>query len=838
MAAPNYTPVSLYYSITPTAAPTSGNLINGELALNIYDKKLYAKDSTGTVFLLASEGGTAGTVTNVSVVSANGLAGTVANPATAAAITLSTTVTGILKGNGTAISAAAAGTDYAPATSGTSILYANGSGGFSSVNIGTGLTFLAGTLATSGVGTVTSVGVSGGTTGLTTTGSPITTSGTITLGGTLGVDSGGTGSNTLTGYVKGTGTSPLSASSTIPTTDLSGTVSNAQLANSSVTINGNTVSLGGSTNITATAANALTIGTGLSGTSYNGSAPVTVAIDSTVATLTGVQTLTNKTLTSPAVLNTYKLTGAGAAAYTPFVQTFSSSVTDYNGYQLNYIQNKNNGSDASVDYVAYNDASDVDSYFIDMGIVSSNYTDALNTVFPPNSGYVYTGGGSSGQASALLLGTSNTASDIIMFAGGTLTADIKATVKGNTGNVLINTSTDTGYKLNVNGTSYMGGAATFGSTVLLNADPTLALQAATKAYVDNATSSALVFHQAVQAASVSAFLETALSYNNGASGVGATLTRISNFTTNFVIDGYTAPVGSRVMIKDQTTQAWNGVYTVTNTGSASTGWVLTRATDADTYGSGPNQLSLNSYFFVQNGTVNKGTAYVLSAPVGTITFGTSNIQFAEFSSSQIYTGTAPIDVTGTVISLTGTVAATNGGTGTSTVTTGDLLYGSSANTWSKLPLGIAYKSLVVNAGGTQVEWNAVALNQPTAVSGQLGVANGGTGQSTYTDGQLLIGNSTGGTLAKSTLTAGSGITITNGSGTITIAASAGGATVSSFSAGTTGFTPNTATSGAVTLAGTLNLVNGGTGATTVAGAQTNLQVDPAGTAVALAIALG
>jgi hypothetical protein len=51
-------------------------------------------------------------------------------------------------------------------------------------------------------------------------------------------------------------------------------------------------------------------------------------------------------------------------------------------------------------------------------------------------------------------------------------------------------------------------------------------------------------------------------------------------------------------------------------------------------------------------------------------------------------------------------------------------------------------------------------------------------------------------------------------------------------------TPATATSGAVTVAGTLALANGGTGATTVAGAQTNLQVDPAGTAVAMAIALG
>ena len=62
----------------------------------------------------------------------------------------------------------------------------------------------------------------------------------------------------------------------------------------------------------------------------------------------------------------------------------------------------------------------------------------------------------------------------------------------------------------------------------------------------------------------------------------------------------------------------------------------------------------------------------------------------------------------------------------------------------------------------------------TQLTGTVGVANGGTGQTTYTDGQLLIGNSTGNTLTKATLTAGSGITVTNGSGSITIAASGGG----------------------------------------------------------------
>ena len=199
MSQAGYTPISLYYSTTASSVPIAGNLANGELGLNIADMKLYAKNSSGVVTLLASSSGASGTVSTVSVVSANGLAGTVANATTTPAITLSTTITGVLKGNGTAISAAVSGTDYAPATSGTSILYGNGSGGFSNVTIGSGVSFAGGTLSATGAGgTVTSVAVSGGTTGLTTSGGPITTSGTITLAGTLAVANGGTGQTSYT----------------------------------------------------------------------------------------------------------------------------------------------------------------------------------------------------------------------------------------------------------------------------------------------------------------------------------------------------------------------------------------------------------------------------------------------------------------------------------------------------------------------------------------------------------------------------------------------------------------------------------------------------------------
>ena len=98
----------------------------------------------------------------------------------------------------------------------------------------------------------------------------------------------------------------------------------------------------------------------------------------------------------------------------------------------------------------------------------------------------------------------------------------------------------------------------------------------------------------------------------------------------------------------------------------------------------------------------------------------------------------------------------------------------------------------------------------TAVTGTLPVANGGTNQTTYTDGQLLIGNTTGNTLTKATLTAGSGISVTNGSGAITIAATATGgfANMQVFTSPGTFTTPASTTKVKITLVG-----GGGTGNT-------------------------
>lgn len=181
---------------------------------------------------------------------------------------------------------------------------------------------------------------SAGTTGL----SPSTpTYGNIVLSGTLNAANGGTGAATLTGYVYGNGTGAMTSSTTIPTTSLSGNVTNAQLANSSITINGNSVSLGGSTTVTASTTSTLTIGTGLTGTSFNGSAPVTIAIANsgvtagtygsstaipnvTVNAQGQITSITTSALNSPAYQGTWN-----ASTNTP---TLTSNVGTNNNYYI------------------------------------------------------------------------------------------------------------------------------------------------------------------------------------------------------------------------------------------------------------------------------------------------------------------------------------------------------------------------------------------------------------------------------------------------------------------------------------------------------------------------
>ena len=279
--------------------------------------------SAGT---LATIGSGSGSVTSVSVVSANGFAGTVANPTTTPAITLTTSLTGLLKGDGTAMSAAVSGTDYlappsgtallkansggalanatagtdyiappsgtallkansggalanavsgtdyAPATSGSSILYGN-AGGFSNVTIGTGLSFSTGTLSATTTGTVSSVSFTGGIVSVATA----TTTPALTVAGTSG------------------GIPYFSSGTTWATS--------AALTASAIVIGGGA---GVAPSTTTTGAGVVTA--------------VGNAVNTTggLVTVDGSATLTNKTLTNPTVTNYTE---------TPFTANTSTAIT-------------------------------------------------------------------------------------------------------------------------------------------------------------------------------------------------------------------------------------------------------------------------------------------------------------------------------------------------------------------------------------------------------------------------------------------------------------------------------------------------------------------------------
>ena len=612
--------------------------------------------------------------------------------------------------------------------------------------------------------------------------------------------------------------------------------------------------------------------------------------------------------------------GSGVTSYTTFSAALAELYANVPTFAQLYAQNLNNGASASTDIVAYNDLGDGVNNFIDMGISSSNYSDPTYPIFTAGSGYLYNDGGE------LIIGSAT--DDVVLFAGGVALTDEAVRIDKTSLAVTTTGAVNVGGALDVNGAADIAGAAIFGSTVTLNANPSLALEAATKQYVDNQVSAGLHIHEPVRVettgnltatytgggtnaniiqiangtditffsvtpsvgdqfyigsasngllANTAYFVVNIVSgstvqasltfggaivtgLTNGSptipsvinSGVGATLTN-AGAQAALQIDGINLATTNRVMVRLQTNGAENGVYTVTTVGSGSTNWVLTRATDSDRVNpADPNGVGTGDYYFTQEGLLNAGDSHVLTTEPNTMILGYTPLTYTQFSGGVDYVGGTNIDVTGQTISLTGTVAPTNGGTGVNTVTTGDLLYGSASNTWGKLALGSAYKSLVVNGAGTQVEWNAVALDQAGAVSGALPATSGGTGQSAYTVGDILYSGATN-TLAKLAGNTSTTKKILVQTGTGSASAAPAWDTLSSGDIGglgtmatqdannvaiTGGSVNNTTIGNSTPAAGAFTTLTANSGSTVLDASNFATYADPAGTAVAMAIALG
>ena len=184
-------------------------------------------------------------------------------------------------------------------------------------------------------------------------------------------------------------------------------------------------------------------------------------------------------------------------------------------------------------------------------------------------------------------------------------------------------------------------------TMSSNSATKVPTQQSVKAYVDNAVSAGIHYHTAVRVESPSNLNAT---YDNGTAGVGATLTN-AGANAAISIDGVALSSADRVLVYNQTNAAHNGVYTVTTVGDGSTAWVLTRATDADSYGTADSDaLGEGDAFFVSEGNTGAGELYVMNT-TGTITFGTTNITFTVIAETAVYDGGTNIDISGTTISL-------------------------------------------------------------------------------------------------------------------------------------------------------------------------------------------
>jgi hypothetical protein len=249
---------------------------------------------------------------------------------------------------------------------------------------------------------------------------------------------------------------------------------------------------------------------------------------------------------------------------------------------------------------------------------------------------------------------------VISGNGSSLSSITGANVTGQVGNALVAGTVYTAAQPNITSVGTLTGLTLSGNVnmgtknITTLADPVSAQDAATKNYVDT-TAQGLDPKASVVYATTTTIFGSGYTYNNGTSGVGATITSSTNGAIS--IDGSTPTASDRVLIKNEagafvnnTTQsaAFNGIYIVTQVGSGALPFILTRALDFDN-GSPSGEIP-GAFTFVEAGTTNADTGWVCTtnAPV---TMGTTQIVFTQFSGAGTYSAGTGLTLTGTVFSV-------------------------------------------------------------------------------------------------------------------------------------------------------------------------------------------
>jgi len=393
-------------------------------------------------------------------------------------------------------------------------------------------------------------------------------------------------------------------------------------------------------------------------------------------------------------------------------------------------------------------------------------------------------------------GTVTSVSGTGTVSGLTLTGTVT-----NSGNLTLGGSI-TGFATSGANTDLTSVALTTGT---ISTAPSSSTDIVNKSYADS-IAAGVNFHAACQYATTAAL--PANTYNNGTGGVGATLTAVAVGT--LTIDSYTlviGDVGKRLLIKNEATQANNGAYVLTQAGTAVLPYILTRATDYDSSGSGTNEVDQGDLILVINGTTNANTSWVQQTPLP-ITIGSTAIVFIQFAAIQTYTAGTGLTLTTNQFSITNVGTAGTYGTSTQipvfvtnaqgqvTSVTNTAIGTLNQNTTGTATLAKSTSAFTTGTAQTytapsNTQWVKVTVVGPGgnggAATGQRATGGGGGGVAikwlSMTAGQTLVytvGTASGtastvasGTLTITTITANSG---TNGAGTAYAASiTAGGA---------------------------------------------------------------